>query len=70
MSHASDLLFFEMVNMAKEYGKGYINLGLGVNPGIRRMNLPVASYRVSEERPLLQKTFCFTLQQAAGNRQV
>lgn len=34
--HASDLLFFEMVNMAREYGKGYINLGLGVNPGIRR----------------------------------
>jgi hypothetical protein len=22
--------------MAREYGKGYINLGLGVNPGIRR----------------------------------
>ena len=36
VSHASDLLFFEMVNMAREYGKGYINLGLGVNPGIRR----------------------------------
>jgi len=36
VSHASDLLFFEMVTMAREYGKGYINLGLGVNPGIRR----------------------------------
>ena len=36
VSHASDLLFFEMVNMAREYGKKYINLGLGVNPGIRR----------------------------------
>jgi hypothetical protein len=36
VSHASDLLFFEMVNMTREYGKEYINLGLGVNPGIRR----------------------------------
>jgi len=34
--HASDLLFYEMVNMARESGKGYVNLGLGVNPGIRR----------------------------------
>lgn len=34
--HASDLLFFEMVNMARESGKGYVHLGLGVNQGIRR----------------------------------
>lgn len=34
--HASDLLFFEMVNMARESGKAYVQLGLGVNPGIRR----------------------------------
>lgn len=34
--HASDLLFFEMVNMARESGKTYVNLGLGVNQGIRR----------------------------------
>ena len=34
--HSSDLLFYEMVNMARESGKGYVNLGLGVNPGIRR----------------------------------
>jgi hypothetical protein len=34
--HASDLLFFEMVNMVREYGKGYLHLGLGVNPGIKR----------------------------------
>ena len=34
------------------------------------MNLPVASYRVSEGKPLLQKTSCLTLQQAAGNNQV
>ncbi|MFZ3090961.1 MAG: hypothetical protein WA240_10125 [Nitrospirota bacterium] len=25
-----------MINLAKEHGKGYINLGLGVNNGIRR----------------------------------
>ena len=32
---ASDLLFFEMVNLANSEGKKAINLGLGVNPGIR-----------------------------------
>jgi hypothetical protein len=34
--HASDLLFHEMVSLAKEQGKASINLGLGVNEGIRR----------------------------------
>jgi hypothetical protein len=34
--HASDLLFAEMVEVAREEGKDYINLGLGVNEGIRR----------------------------------
>lgn len=33
---ASDLLFLEMVNLAREHGKRYIHLGLGVNEGIRR----------------------------------
>ncbi len=33
---ASDVLFSEMINLAKEHGKSYINLGLGVNEGIRR----------------------------------
>jgi hypothetical protein len=33
---ASDLLFFEMVNMAQSQGKKAINLGLGIHPGIRR----------------------------------
>ena len=55
VSHASDLLFFEMVNMAREYGKGYINLGLGVNPGIRRFKekwggKPSLSYEFCEYR--------------------
>ena len=34
--HASDLLFHEMINLAREAGKGTIHLGLGVNDGIRR----------------------------------
>ncbi len=33
---ASDLLFHEMITLAREHGKGYIHLGLGVNEGIRR----------------------------------
>jgi hypothetical protein len=33
---ASDLLFQEMVNIAQSSGKSAINLGLGINPGIRR----------------------------------
>jgi hypothetical protein len=35
-SHASDLLFHEMITIAQEQGKASINLGLGVNEGIRR----------------------------------
>lgn len=33
---ASDLLFLEMADMAREEGKGAMNLGLGIHPGIRR----------------------------------
>ena len=33
---ASDLLFVEMADMARAEGKGAMNLGLGINPGIRR----------------------------------
>jgi hypothetical protein len=33
---ASDLLFAEMVALARDQGKAYIHLGLGVNEGIRR----------------------------------
>ncbi|HSB68105.1 MAG TPA: hypothetical protein VLT62_02050 [Candidatus Methylomirabilis sp.] len=33
---ASDLLFAEMTALAREEGRGYIHLGLGVNEGIRR----------------------------------
>jgi hypothetical protein len=34
--HASDLLFYEMIRLAEAEGKSSINLGLGVNDGIRR----------------------------------
>jgi hypothetical protein len=34
--HASDLLMSEMVRLARESGKEYVHLGLGVNEGIRR----------------------------------
>lgn len=34
--HASDLLFFEMTKISREYDKQTINLGIGVNEGIRR----------------------------------
>ena len=34
--HASDLLFLEMMKLTREQGKNTINLGLGVNEGIRR----------------------------------
>jgi len=34
--HASDLLFYEMILLAKGHAKRAINLGLGVNQGIRR----------------------------------
>ncbi len=34
--HASDLLFHEMIGLAREKGKEYIHLGLGVNEGIRK----------------------------------
>ncbi len=34
--HASDLLFHEMIQLTREQGKNRINLGLGVNAGIRR----------------------------------
>jgi hypothetical protein len=34
--HASDLLFLEMIKLTQEEGKNIINLGLGVNAGIRR----------------------------------
>jgi hypothetical protein len=36
VAHASDLLFFEMIKLSREHMKNTIDLGLGVNQGIRR----------------------------------
>lgn len=34
--HASDCLMYELINVSRESGKSFINLGLGVNEGISR----------------------------------
>ena len=51
--HASDLLFAEMIAYARKRGKSEINLGLGVNAGIRRFKtkwggLPYLNYEFCE----------------------
>lgn len=51
--HASDLLFWEMINLGQERGKKTINLGLGVNAGIRRFKekwggVPCLRYEYAE----------------------
>jgi hypothetical protein len=50
--HASDLLFAEMIRLARERGKPTINLGLGVNAGIRRFKTKWGG------KPYLQYEFC------------
>ena len=52
VSHASDALFYEMVRVAGEFGKSYINLGLGVNDGIRGFKEKWGG------TPYLKYTFC------------
>jgi len=54
--HASDLLFYEMVNIARNEGKKVLNLGLGVNSGIRRFKrkwggIPSLTYEFCEYIP-------------------
>ena len=56
VSHASDLLFHEMILLAEENQKKYIHLGLGVNKGIRRFKrkwggVPDLSYSAGEITP-------------------
>jgi hypothetical protein len=51
--HASDLLFLEMIKLTREHGKHTINLGLGVNDGIRRFKekwggIPFLNYEFCE----------------------
>ncbi len=53
--HASDLLFFEMMELSREQGKNTLNLGLGVNDGIRRFKkkwggTPFLNYEFCERR--------------------
>lgn len=51
--HASDLLFSEMISQTRQDGKPGINLGLGVNQGIKRFKqkwggVPVLTYEYCE----------------------
>jgi hypothetical protein len=53
--HASDLLFLDMIRLTGEHGKATLNLGLGVNDGIRRFKKkwcgkPVLRYEFCERR--------------------
>ena len=53
VSHASDILFLEMIKLTREHGKNTINLGLGVNEGIRRFkekwgSIPYLNYEFCE----------------------
>jgi hypothetical protein len=53
--HASDLSFYEMIRLAEAEGKSSINLGLGVNDGIRRFKekwggTPFLAYEYCEFR--------------------
>ena len=53
VAHASDLLFLEMMKLTRGQGKSIINLGLGVNDGIRRFKekwggVPFLNYEFSE----------------------
>lgn len=50
--HSSDLLFAEMIAHAHKRGKSRINLGLGVNPGIRRFKMKWGG------QPYLKYEFC------------
>ncbi len=51
--HASDLLFLDMIKLTAEHGKNIINLGLGVNEGIRKFKekwggVPFLNYEFCE----------------------
>jgi hypothetical protein len=54
--YASDLLFLKMIELTREHGKNEINLGLGVNEGIRRFKekwggVPFLNYEECEYCP-------------------
>jgi hypothetical protein len=50
--HASDLLFAELISLARKHRKSKINLGLGVNAGIRRFKMKWGG------KPYLKYEFC------------
>jgi uncharacterized protein YbaP (TraB family) len=61
-AYASDLLFREMIRIARKSGKEFLHLGLGVNEGIRRFKTkwggapgPVYEMAQWEERPALRE---------------
>ncbi len=59
---ASDLLLYEMIRVAEAKGKSAINLGLGINPGVRRFKekwgatpfLPYAYAMIRRSKGLLR----------------
>jgi hypothetical protein len=56
VAHASDLLFFHMIQLSREHQKAHIQLGLGVNEGIRRFKIkwggtPALPYAFCEYAP-------------------
>jgi len=64
ISHASDVLFYEMIKIAREQMKDYINLGLGVNSGITRFKkkwggIPYLRYESCEYRRRLSRILTF-----------
>jgi hypothetical protein len=69
--HASDLLFFEMIALARERRKKYIHLGLGVNAGISRFKgkwggVPFLKYEFGEISTRGHKSFSWI--DALGSR--
>ncbi|GLI53195.1 hypothetical protein TISLANDTSLP1_08880 [Thermodesulfovibrio yellowstonii] len=53
VSYSSDLLMYELIKISQKEGKKYINLGIGVNEGIRRFKekwggIPFLKYRTYE----------------------
>jgi len=62
VSHASDLLFYEMIAVARKHQKDYIHLGLGVNEGIARFKkkwggVPFLKYEFGEISPTEKNPF-------------
>lgn len=69
---ASDLLLMELIKTSNAYGKPYIHLGLGINPGIRRFKekwgaRPSRSYQMCEltiKKPLIREALSAVMAKA------